>query len=91
MIPYRGFEIHVVLAPSSEDLYDVSFQIKRGTNIGVHVQNGRASVLRSGRSHDAGAISSRSGSAKRQLMFSAVLQTTNSGKRLYRLYIARNT
>lgn len=37
-----------------------------------------------------GAISSLSAPAKRQLTCSSVPQTTNSGKRLYRLYIARN-
>lgn len=29
-IPYRGFEIHVTLVASAEDLYDVTFQIKGG-------------------------------------------------------------
>ncbi|PXW27112.1 hypothetical protein [Paraburkholderia caballeronis] len=33
MIPYRGFEIHVELKSSAEDLYDVSFQIKGSQNL----------------------------------------------------------
>ncbi|WP_370653517.1 hypothetical protein [Caballeronia sp. Lep1P3] len=33
--PYRGFEIHVTLEASSEDLYDVSFQILGGSNLSV--------------------------------------------------------
>ncbi|PLZ01519.1 hypothetical protein CY652_15505 [Burkholderia sp. WAC0059] len=35
MIPYRGFEIHVTLKSSAEDLYDVSFQIKGGHNLAL--------------------------------------------------------
>jgi hypothetical protein len=48
IIQYRGFEIHITLAVSSEDLYDVSFQIKGGTNLGVLGQSGRRVVLRNG-------------------------------------------
>ncbi|MCG7400427.1 MULTISPECIES: hypothetical protein [Caballeronia] len=48
IIQYRGFEIHITLAVSSEDLYDVSFQIKGATNLGVLGQGGRRVVLRSG-------------------------------------------
>jgi hypothetical protein len=35
MIPYRGFEIHVDLTSSAEDLYDVSFLIKGGQNLAL--------------------------------------------------------
>lgn len=48
VIPYRGFEIHITLAVSSEDLYDVSFQIKGGTNLDVLGQDACRVVLRNG-------------------------------------------
>lgn len=35
MIEYRSFEIHVDLAPAAEDMFDVTFQIKGGTNLEV--------------------------------------------------------
>ncbi|WP_414439801.1 hypothetical protein AB4851_10055 [Burkholderia sp. 22PA0099] len=34
-IAYRGFEIHVQLTPADRDTFDVSFQIKGGTNLEV--------------------------------------------------------
>ncbi len=40
MIEYRGFEIHVELSPSKEDLYDVTFQIKGGDNLRVVGERG---------------------------------------------------
>lgn len=48
IIPYRGFEIHVTLTASSEDLYDVSFQILGGSNLGVLGKSGRRIPLRNG-------------------------------------------
>ncbi|NML29336.1 hypothetical protein [Paraburkholderia antibiotica] len=35
MILYRGFEIHVELTSSVEDLYEVSFQIKGGEQLAI--------------------------------------------------------
>ncbi|MBT2792736.1 hypothetical protein [Paraburkholderia strydomiana] len=35
MITYRGFEIHVELTPAAEDTFNVTFQIKGGTNLEV--------------------------------------------------------
>ncbi|MFM0520396.1 MULTISPECIES: hypothetical protein [Caballeronia] len=48
IIPYRGFEIHVTLAASSEDLYDVSFQIFGGSNLSVLGAAGRRIPLHNG-------------------------------------------
>ncbi len=33
VIAYRGFEICVELIPAAEDVFDVTFQIKGGTNL----------------------------------------------------------
>ncbi|WP_250475118.1 hypothetical protein [Caballeronia sp. GAFFF1] len=35
MIKYRGFEIHVELAPSAEDVFEVTVQIKGAENVNV--------------------------------------------------------
>lgn len=48
IIPYRGFEIHVTLAASSEDLYNVSFQIFGGSNLSVLGASGRRIPLHNG-------------------------------------------
>lgn len=34
-ITYRGFEIHVELTTAAEETFDVTFQIKGGTNLEV--------------------------------------------------------
>ena len=48
IIPYRGFEIHVALAVSAEDLYDVTFQIKGGGNLGVLGARGHSIKIHNG-------------------------------------------
>ncbi|GAB7522415.1 hypothetical protein [Paraburkholderia sp. 2C] len=48
IIPYRGFEIHVTLVASAEDLYDVTFQIKGGANLGVLGHRGHRIEIRNG-------------------------------------------
>lgn len=48
IIPFRGFEIHVSLAVSAEDLYDVTFQIKGGSNLGVLGRAGRSIQIHNG-------------------------------------------
>ncbi|ACA90293.1 MULTISPECIES: hypothetical protein [Burkholderia cepacia complex] len=48
MIPYRGFEIHVELTSSAEDLYNVSFQIKGGQNLTLIGERGGRIRLRNG-------------------------------------------
>ena len=48
MIEYRGFEIHVELSPSAEDLYDVTFQIKGGANLRVVGERGGKISLHNG-------------------------------------------
>ncbi|MCG5076376.1 MULTISPECIES: hypothetical protein [Paraburkholderia] len=48
MIEYRGFEIHVELSHSAEDLYDVTFQIKGGDNLRVMGERGGRIRLRNG-------------------------------------------
>jgi len=53
-IPYRGFEIHVELATSAEDLYDVSFRIKGGQNLALIGAGTAASGCVTGPLHDAG-------------------------------------
>jgi hypothetical protein len=35
VIAYRSFEIYVELTPAAEDMFDVTVQIKGGTNLGV--------------------------------------------------------
>lgn len=47
-IDYRGFEIHVELSPSAEDLYDVAFQIKAGENVHPIVADGNRVQLHNG-------------------------------------------
>lgn len=48
MIPYRGFEIHVQLTSSLEDLYDVNFQIKGTENVTLIGKRGIRIPLRNG-------------------------------------------
>ena len=48
MILYRGFEIHVELTSSAEDLYEVSFQIKGGEQVAILVDRGGRIPLRNG-------------------------------------------
>lgn len=48
MIPYRGFEIHVELTPSAEDLYNVSFQIKGSQDLTLIGERGGRIRLRNG-------------------------------------------
>lgn len=48
MMLYRGFEIHVELTSSAEDLYDVSFQIKGGEHLSVLGARGGRIPLRNG-------------------------------------------
>lgn len=47
-ILYRGFEIHVELTPSAADTFNVTFQIKGGTNLGVLGAHGGRIPLRNG-------------------------------------------
>ena len=48
MIAYRGFEIHVELTPSADDTFDVTFQIRGGTNLEVLGAQGGRILLRNG-------------------------------------------
>jgi hypothetical protein len=48
MIPYRGFEIHVTLTLSAEDMYEVTMQIKGGINFGIIGDGANAIQLRHG-------------------------------------------
>lgn len=48
MITYRGFEIHVELSPSAEDLYNVTFQIKGDRDPGGVIARGGKIPLRNG-------------------------------------------
>jgi hypothetical protein len=48
VIPYRGFEIHVTLTASSDDLYDASSQIIGGSNLGVLGKSAHRIALRNG-------------------------------------------
>lgn len=48
VIAYRSFEIHVELTPAAEDMFDVTFQIKGGTNLGVLGARGGRIPLRNG-------------------------------------------
>ncbi|CAB3755870.1 hypothetical protein B7G54_16625 [Burkholderia puraquae] len=49
MIVYRGFEIQVELTPAAdEDTFDVTFQIKGGTNLEVLGARGGRIQLRNG-------------------------------------------
>lgn len=48
MIKYRGFEIHVELSPSAEDLYDVTFQIKGDDELHVAGAHGGRIPLHNG-------------------------------------------
>ena len=48
IISYRGFEIHVSLAASTADLYDVSFRIRGGSNLSVLGACGRTVTLNNG-------------------------------------------
>ena len=48
VIAYRGFEIHVELSPADQDTFDVTFQIKGGTNLGVLGARGGRIPLRNG-------------------------------------------
>ncbi|WP_244807564.1 MULTISPECIES: hypothetical protein [Caballeronia] len=48
VIAYRGFEICVELIPAAEDVFDVTFQIKGGTNLEVLGARGSRIPLRNG-------------------------------------------
>lgn len=48
LIAYRSFEIHVELTPAAEDMFNVTFQIKGGTNLGVLGARGGRIALRHG-------------------------------------------
>ncbi|OAJ57114.1 hypothetical protein A6V36_32285 [Paraburkholderia ginsengiterrae] len=48
MIAYRSFEIHVELTPVAQDMFDVTFQVKGGTNLEVLGARGGRIVLRNG-------------------------------------------
>ncbi|GLU30417.1 hypothetical protein WKR88_01675 [Trinickia caryophylli] len=48
MIAYRGWEIHVELSQSAEDLYDVTFQIKGGDNLRIVGERGGKISLHNG-------------------------------------------
>ncbi|KXU97864.1 hypothetical protein CR51_22085 [Caballeronia megalochromosomata] len=48
VIAYRNFEIDVQLTPAAEDLFDVTFQIKGGTNLDVLGARGSRIPLRNG-------------------------------------------
>lgn len=48
VIAYRSFEIHVELTPAAEDMFDVTVQIKGGTNLGVLGARGGRIPLRNG-------------------------------------------
>lgn len=48
VIVYRGFEIHVRLALAFEGLYNATFQIKGGDNLGVIGEIGARRPLRNG-------------------------------------------
>jgi hypothetical protein len=47
-ITYRGFEIQVELCPSTDDTFDVTFQIQGGTNLEVLGARGARIPLRNG-------------------------------------------
>jgi hypothetical protein len=47
-ITYRGFEIQVELSPSTDDTFDVTFQIQGGTNLEVLGARGGRIPLRNG-------------------------------------------
>jgi len=48
VIAYRSFEIHVELTPATQDTFDVTFQIKGGTNLEVLGARGGRIPLRNG-------------------------------------------
>ncbi|WP_086970701.1 hypothetical protein [Caballeronia glebae] len=48
VIAYRNFEIDVQLTPAAEDMFDVTFQIKGGTNLDVLGARGSRIPLRNG-------------------------------------------
>lgn len=48
MIAYRNFEIHVELTPATQETFDVTFQIKGGTNLEVLGARGGRIPLRNG-------------------------------------------
>lgn len=48
MIPYGGFEIHVELTSSAEDLYEVTVQIKGTQNVTLVGERGIRIPLRNG-------------------------------------------
>lgn len=48
VIAYRNFEIHVELTPAAADTFDVTFQIKGGTNLEVLGARGGRVPLRNG-------------------------------------------
>ncbi|MGF6873700.1 hypothetical protein [Paraburkholderia sp. MM5477-R1] len=48
VITYRGFEIHVELTPAAEDTFNVTVQIKGGTNLEVLGARGGRIALRNG-------------------------------------------
>ncbi|BBU29964.1 hypothetical protein BTHE68_36980 [Burkholderia sp. THE68] len=48
VIAYRGFEIHVELIWVADDLFDVTFQIKGGTNLEVLGARGSRIAVRNG-------------------------------------------
>lgn len=47
-IEYRGFEIHVELTPSSDDTFDVTFQIQDGPSLKQFGARGGRIALRNG-------------------------------------------
>jgi hypothetical protein len=47
-IVYRGFEIHVELTPATQDTFNVTFQVKGGTNLEVLGARGGRIALRNG-------------------------------------------
>ncbi|MBJ9676337.1 hypothetical protein [Burkholderia gladioli] len=48
VIAYRGFDIHVELTPATSDTFDVTFQVKSGTNLEVLGARGGRIPLRHG-------------------------------------------
>ncbi|WP_070107042.1 hypothetical protein [Burkholderia plantarii] len=48
VITYRGFEIHIELAPATPDTFHVTFQVKGGTNLEVVGARGDRIPLRHG-------------------------------------------
>ncbi|CAD6555418.1 hypothetical protein [Paraburkholderia metrosideri] len=48
VITYRGFEIDIRLTLAAQDMYDVTFQIRGGTNLEVLGERGSRIPLRNG-------------------------------------------